>query len=356
VYGRIATLAGVVLSLAVSGGATARAETAKAIWGPYLHEGVSQFPVYRELGASIYEEDLHWDQVALARPKHPRDPGDPAYKWPEALTRAVAEANAHGMRVALQIIGAPRWANGGHTAVWAPLRPGDFANFAIAATHRYPTVKLWMVWGEPVRRHDFEPLTPARPYAELNARQRRAPHLYARILDGAYLALKHVRRSNLVIGGMTDTAADITTRQWIENLRLPGGRPPRMDLYGHNPFSARAPNLANPPAPGQQFDFSDLRRLGALVDRQLARPGYRAPLLFLSEWTVPTAPDKEFDFFVDPARQAAWISDGLKVARSLPQVYAVGWIHLYDDPPAYTGGLIGADGVRKPGFAAFRGG
>ena len=250
---RIATLAGAVLAVAVSSGAPARADAVKAIWGPYLHEGVSQFPVYRELGASIYEEDLHWDQVAPTRPKRPRDPNDPAYKWPEAVTGAVAEARTYGMRVALQIIGAPRWANGGRSAVWAPSRPADFANFAIAAARRYPTVKLWMVWGEPVRRHDFLPLTPARRYAQLNARQRLAPHLYSRILDDAYIALKRVSRRNLVIGGMTDTAADITTRQWIENLRLPNGLPPRMDLYGHNPFSARAPNLANPPAPGQQY-------------------------------------------------------------------------------------------------------
>ena len=44
-------------------------------------------------------------------------------------------------------------------------------------------------------------------------------------------------------------------------MRLPDGRPPRLDLYGHNPFSIRAPNLANPPSPGQQIDFSDLARL-----------------------------------------------------------------------------------------------
>ena len=94
--------------------------------------------------------------------------------------------------------------------------------------------------------------------------------------------------------------------------------------------------------------------MSALVDRQLKRRSLPAPRLFLSEWTVPTAPDNEFDYFVDPPVQARWIADGLRIAHSLPQVYAVGWIHLYDDPPVYDGGLIQADGVRKPGFAAFR--
>jgi hypothetical protein len=45
--------------------------------------------------------------------------------------------------------------------------------------------------------------------------------------------------------------------QWIENLRLPDGRPPRLDMYGHDPFSLHAPNLSNPPSLDRQIDFSD---------------------------------------------------------------------------------------------------
>jgi hypothetical protein len=343
-----------VLGACALGATPARADAVKAIWGPYQRNGVSQFPIYKELGVSIYEDDLHWDQIAPTRPRDARNPGEPAYHWPDEVTHAVAEANADGIQVALQIIDAPRWANGGHAAKWAPLRASDFSNFAIAAARHYPTVHLWMVWGEPVRAKDFQPLTPARPYEHLTARQRRAPHLYARMLDATWLALHHESAGNLVIGGMTDTAASITTQEWIENLRLPNGRPPRLDLYGHNPFSVRAPNLANPPAPGQQFDFSDVSRLARLVAHFLGTPANPAPRLFLSEWTIPTAVDNEFDYYVSPLIQARWITDGLAIAAGLPQVYAVGWIHLYDDPPSSMGGLIQANGVRKPGFNAWR--
>jgi hypothetical protein len=332
----------------------ARADAVKAMWGPYLHEGVSLFPTYRELGVSIYEDDLRWNVVARHRPHEPLNPRDPAYVWPEEVTQAVAEAKAYGIQVDLEIIGSPRWANGGKPPNWAPRRVRDFANFAYAASREYPSVRLWMIWGEPTRSHDFEPLTPALPHQRLNAKQRVAPHLYARMLDAAYGALKARNRANIVIGGMSDTAASINTRQWIENLRLPDGRPPRMDLYGHNPFSVRAPNLANPPAPDQQYDFSDLRRLSALVARYLGTPANPSPRLFLTEWTIPTAPDNEFDFYVDPRVQAQWITDGLHVAEELPQVYAVGWIHLYDELPQTAGGLITASGVPKPGFYAWR--
>jgi hypothetical protein len=328
----------------------------KAMWGPAIVNGVSRFPIYEQLGVSIYEEKLPWESIATRRPRHPRNPSDPAYNWPAELTQAVAEAERVHIQVALQIIGAPVWANGGKSWNWAPTNPQDYANFAAAAARRYPSVHLWMIWGEPSRSHNFEPLDPAKPFAKLNVHQRSAPHRYARMLDAAYGALKRVSRSNLVIGGMTYTTGDISTQQWIENLRLPDGRPPRLDMYGHNPFSWRAPNLANPASPEQEVDFSDLGRLSKLVDRYLRGPGNPDPRLFISEWTVPTAVDQEFGFYAEPLVQAGWITDGLHIADSLPSVYAVGWIHLYDEPPLSYGGLIQADGAEKPGFAAWQAG
>jgi hypothetical protein len=218
-----------------------------------------------------------------------------------------------------------------------------------------------MIWGEPSRSPNFKPFYPANPLArKLTARQKIAPHLYARILDAAYGALKGVSRSNMVIGGMTFGAADLvddlTTAQWIENLRLPDGKPPRLDIYGHNPFSYRDPNLSNPPSANEQIDFSDLGRLAKLVDRYLGRPGNPDPKLFISEWTIPTKIDLEFNFYVDPLVQARWITDGLRIASSWSRIYAVGWIYLYDEPPTTYGGLLETDGVKKPGYAAWKAG
>jgi hypothetical protein len=305
---------------------------------------------------SLYEDDLNWSLIAVRRPKHPRSPHDPAYVWPPEITRAVGEAKRYGMQVALQIIGAPGWANAHKPPQWATFDPRAYADFAIAASRRYPSVHLWMIWGEPSRSRDFRPLTPARPFLPLDAHQLIAPHLYARILDAAYGALKSVTRVNLVIGGMTDTAASISPPQWIENMRLPNGRPPRLDMYGHNPFSIRAPDLANSPSPDQQIDFSDLGRLAELVDRNLGRPANPKPPLFLSEWTIPTAIDSEFNFHVDPRVQALWITDALRIARADSRIYALGWIHLFDAPPQAAGGLIEANGKRKPGFFAWKDG
>ena len=327
---------------------------AKAIWGPGFRNGVSLFPIYHQLGVTILEEQLDWSETAPTRPRQPTNPADPAYQWPAALQQDITMARRYHIRIMIQIIATPSWANGGKRSQYAPLRPGDVANFATAAARYYRTVHLWMAWGEPNDRN-FEPVIKAKPYKPLTAAQQVAPHRYARVLDAVYGALKAVSRSNLVIGGNTYTYGYISTQQWIANLRLPNGRPPRMDMYGHNPFSYTPPTFSSRPSPYAEVQFSDLPRLAQLVDRYL---GKGIPL-FLSEWTIPTAPDEELVYWVDPPVAARWITEALQEARAWKRIYALGWIHLYDDPPVgkrlpiTAGGLITVKGKRKPGFYAF---
>src|SRR5437764_13225009 len=103
--GNAATLALVLmLLLAVGPGhSSARAGDLKAMWGPATRDGVSLFPTYRALGVNIYEEVLRWNQIAPRRPRRAHNASDRAYRWPPAVTRAVAEARRYGMQVALAI-------------------------------------------------------------------------------------------------------------------------------------------------------------------------------------------------------------------------------------------------------------
>ena len=351
-------LAAAAAVLAAAGPAQAHFSARKAIWGPGIVNGVSRFPIYRDLGVGIYETQLSWHVVAPTRPGRASDPSDPAYRWPADLSDSIVEAKRYGMRVLVLLEGAPPWANGGRASNFAPRRPSDFADFARAAARRYPSVHLWMVWGEPSRVQRFAPLHRSRPNAKtLTRRQAEAPRLYARILDAAYGALKGVSRRNLVIGGDTYTTGDIKTGQWINYMRLPGGKRPRLDIYGHNPFSFRRPDLANPPGAEASIDFSDLGRLSAMVDRGLGRfRGQHIPL-FLSEFTIPTAVDSEFNIHVDLGVQADWIRAAWGIVHRWPRIYGLGWIHLFDDPPGGSqGGLLDVLGRPKPGYYAFKAG
>jgi hypothetical protein len=360
----LALMVGAAAAVAAGGAAPAQARPSakKAIWGPAYQNGLSQFPKYRDLGATIYEDSLPWADIAPSRPGNGRDPADPAYRWPSDVTRAVAEARRRRMRVALTLVGAPAWANGGHGWNWAPVNTRDFADFAYAASRRYGSVHLWMIWVEPSRTPNFQPLTPAQPDTPLSPQQARAPRRYARLLDAAYGALKRAHRLNRVIGGMTYTGGDISSWQWIAYMRLPGGRRPRLDLYGHNPFSPRRPDFSAPPSCCGLADFSDLPRFRRAINRELGRPGHRSIPMFLSEFNVPTAVNSEFNFHVAPQTQAAWIRSALSIVRRTPWIAALGWINLYDDPertdgrPVRRTGLIYSNGRPKPGYYAFKSG
>lgn len=143
--------------------------------------------------------------------------------------------------------------------------------------------------------------------------------------------------------------AIIRTKQWIMNLRLPNGRPPRMDMYAHNPFGWQVPKFSSRPSPWGIIQFADLRRLTQWLDRYLGR----GLPLFLAEYSISTSKDQEFPWYVKPQLAAKWITSALRESRQSKRIYALGWANLYDYPPYTMGGLLTASGKHKPGFAAF---
>jgi hypothetical protein len=353
---------GLLLALALGPGAAsayAGMPLEKGFWGPAKVDGVSQFPVYDDLGVTIYQTSMSWASVAPTRPANARDPKDPVYQWPADLDATISDARRHGMKVLIMLANAPAWANSGRTPEYAPDRPSDFGAFARAAARRYPSVRHWMIWGEPSRSNNFKPFVIQPFNTPITAAQKRAPRRYARLLDAAYGQLKAQRRSNIVIGGNTYTIGEVRPADWIHAMRLPNGRPPRLDYYGHNPFTTRNPDLSNPPSRGDLVDFSDLARFDKDLQRTLGKPRHRTIKLFLSEFTVPTAEDSEFNYYVSPRTQATWITNAFRIARRLKNVAGLGWIHLYDQAPiagkvVSHGGLITHDGKKKLGYYAFR--
>jgi hypothetical protein len=263
------------------------------------------------------------------------------------------------------ILGAPAWANGGRSWRWAPKRPADFAAFAAAASRRWPAVRHWMIWSEPTKAGNWQPLAADDGRPLRTARQLRGPRLYARLLDAAYGALKGVTPANLVIGGNTFTVGTVAPLYWIRALKLPSGRPPRMDLWGHNPFSLRAPDLGQSPLGRGFADFSDLDTLARALDRAMRRatlPRQRRLRIFISEYSLPTEhPNFEFNFFVSERKQAEWIGAALRIVRRWNRIYTFGYLGLVDDEVRPDGrqverGLIRRDGRRKPAYAAYRDG
>jgi hypothetical protein len=342
--------------------ADARRSPKKAIWGPVYVGGVlSQFPTYQNLGARIYQITLRWDQVAPTRPARPTNRHDRAYTWPPEIDFAVGEAHDAGIKIAVTVYGTPPWANGGKEPRFAPRKPSDLSAFLKAAAARYPTIRLWRIWDEPNRLDNFAPMTPEVPGQRFGDAQRAAPHRYARMVDAAYGTLKKANKKNLIIGGNTTTFGAISALHWIRSLRLPNGKHARMDLYGHDPFSARRPALNQPEIGSGNADFADLDTLATWLDKYLKadKPRMR---IFVSRYSVPSdhAPPGQ-TFFVDRETQARWLAEALKISEEWPRIYAFGWSDLYDEPPTEAqdernAGLLDWMGNRKPAYFAYRDG
>jgi hypothetical protein len=332
-----------------------------------MSDGSSAFPIYRELGVKVFQYQLRWDRAAPTQPANPTDPNDPAYRWPADVDRAVSEAGANGIRVALMVKASPPWANGGRAPAWVP-NAGAYASFLVAATRRYPSVRLWLVWGEPTLPDNFQPLPPFKPTG---------PRRYARLLDRAYVALKRQSPRNIVIGGGTFSYGDVPPVLFAKWLRV-DGRPPRLDWFSHNPYSSRFPRLSDPPLNKYGRDMSDVDRFygqlkrtyghfaqryahdgPASLRRYFSRFRRRGPRLWLSEFSISTDHNnRAFAFHVSRSAQARWLTRAYEIAAGQRYIAGLGWFSLRDEPRstpgALTTGLMTYSGVRKPAFYAYK--
>jgi hypothetical protein len=375
---------GICAPLVLVTAAGAGASTTKAIWGPSSFDAnsaacptpdpCSAFPIYRELGVDVYQFELRFSEIAPTPPADPRNPNDPAYHWPARADTIVREAAANGIQPAALIQLSPPWANGGRSIVWAP-DPTAFANFAYAASRRYPSIKLWMIWGEPMLGFNFQPMPP---------NSKLGPRTYGRILDKTYVALKQASPQNLVAGGSTVTQQVHgfrgTPATFIKWMRLKNGRMPRMDLLSHNPYWPRFPRLQDGPFFPGYGGISDIdslhkdllkiygkrvkknrKRTKAGAARKRKSKHAKVPRLWLSEYTVVSdqflCSDCLFGaVFLSRAEQARWLSAAYAIAGSQKYVAGLGWFTLMDDPErpgSVNWGLMQADGVRKPSFFAY---
>jgi len=157
----VATCAGLVLSAPGLGAAKTTRDVAFGVADDaWLTHGpgtlASRLDELASLGPDVVRYTVHWDQVARKRPRNPRDPDDPAYRWGEidAILRGLRR---HGIAPVVTLYGTPSWANGGRAANWVPSSGKAFADFAYAAGRRYSWIRDWTIWNEPNRTAFLRP-------------------------------------------------------------------------------------------------------------------------------------------------------------------------------------------------------
>jgi Cellulase (glycosyl hydrolase family 5) len=249
------------------------------------------------------------------------------------LDRAVKAVASNGMTPQIDIaFFAPLWGVRREVRVTNPgrhrweIRTKRYAHFAEAVAKRYngshrdparsnqrlPAVRIWATWNEP--NHSAFLLPQWRRYQ--GKWMPRSPHLYRRLHERGYAAIKRVNPANQVLIGNTAALGGtaVGPRRTIAPLRFirelacvdrrgrpledrpecAKFRPLQADGLAHHPYSL----YDRPDVPSihpEQVTMGDLDRLSALLDRlhDLGRTTTRFPIL-ITEYGYETNPPDRF--------------------------------------------------------------
>jgi hypothetical protein len=291
----------------------------------------------RAIGVHVVRFTLRWNEIAATQPAQASDPSDPAYDWSDAAS-VLDALHAQGIEVVAQLLGTPRWANGGKAPNYAPRTASSFGAFAAAAAQEFPWVRKWIVWNEPNQRIWLRPTS---------------PFLYtARLLNPAYVAIHRAIPSAKVAGGGTaprGAAGGVSPVAFLTGMHAAHAR---LDAYAHNPYPLN-PKRETPLSGGcghcTTISMADLPRLELLVARDFPKAR-----IWLSEYGYQSSPPDRL-LGVSLAAQARYQAQAAYVAYSAPRVDLL--IHfLYQDEPnvaRFQSGLTTLGGKAKPSLASF---
>jgi hypothetical protein len=336
-------LAAMVLTLAAASQASAApgvkfglTDDAWLVSGPgTLEQRLAKLDV---LGVRVVRFTLRWDQIARTRPTTPADPSDAAYDW-SSNDPVLDGLRAHGIEVVLQLVGTPRWANGGNASNYVPTSSATFGAFATAAARQYLWVKHWVIWNEPNQVRWLRPTT--------------ASIYTIRLLNPAYAAIHGAIRGAQDDGGATaprGSTGGVSPLTWIAGMHAAHAR---LDAYAHHPYPLD-PKRETPLTGGcdhcTTVTMATIGRLVSLVGRDFPRAR-----IWLTEYGYQSNPPDRL-LGVSLALQARYIGEGTYAAYRTPKVDML--IHfLYRDEPdlsRFQSGLVTLTNAVKPAYAAYR--
>ena len=331
------------------------------------------FPLLKTTGSGLVRVNLWWAgpgiSVAKRRPQRPADPADKAYDWATYDRTATFAANT-GLKVVFSIIGTPPWANRARGWNAAPTDAADLRAFAVAAATRYsgkykgpdgkvlPRVGSWIAWNEPNNPVFMRPqyVRVGSTWVIQSAKD------YARICN-AIVAGIHSAKGGKVACGVTaprgnnnpnSGRASVSPLAFLLALKKAGAK--GFDAYAHHPYYGsplETPSTIPPRGKrGQAPTAVTLANLSVLTHTLTQL--YGNVRVWITEYGYQTNPPDTL-FGVSPAKQAAYLSQAVAIARANPRIDMFLWFLLKDEVRAagWQSGLITAKGAKKPSFAAF---
>jgi hypothetical protein len=372
-----------IAAAAVVAAASALATDAKA--SKYLKTGIfddaqvlygtpeQTFPLLKTTRSKLVRVNVWWFgpgiSVAKRKPKRPADPADSAYDW-TTYDRTVRYAVVNGMQPVFSIIGTPPWANSARGWNVAPSNAADLKAFATAAATRYsgtyvgpdgnvlPRVASWIAWNEPNNPVFMRPqyVRSGRTWVIQSAKD------YARICNAVVAGVRSARGGKVACGvtaprgnnNPNSGRASVSPLAFLRAMKQAGAQ--GFDAYAHHPYygtPTETPSTKPPPGKRGQAPTAVTLANFNLLTAELTRL-YGNVRIWITEYGYQTNPPDTF-FGVSYAKQAAYLTEAVAIARANPRVDMFLWFLLKDEIRAdgWQSGLMTAVGARKPSFAAF---
>ena len=298
----------------------------------------SRLDKLQAIGVKVVRYTLAWNEIAPTRPAQPTDPTDPGYDWSSADT-VLDGLHARNIDVVLQLLGSPKWANGGRPSNYMPMSGSSFRAFATAAATHYRWVTKWLIWNEP---NQLRWLRPA------------SPRLYAlRLLNPGYAAIHGMIAGAKVAGGGTAPRGGTGGISPVAFLLGMHAAHATLDAYAHNPYPLD-PRHESPVSGGcTRCATITMATIDKLV--RLVAVNFPRARIWLTEYAYQSNPPDRV-LGVSLAKQARYIGEGDYAAYRTPRVDLL--IHfLYQDEPnsaRFQSGLVTLAGRTKPALAAFQ--
>jgi hypothetical protein len=331
------------------------------------------FPLLKVTHARLVRVNLWWAgpgiSVAQRRPKRPANPADPAYDW-STYDRTVRFAASNGMQTVFSIIGTPTWANAARGWNAAPTNAADLKAFAIAAATRYsgryrgpdgnvlPRVSSWIAWNEPNNPVFIRPqyVRSGSNWVIQSAKD------YARICNAIVTGIHSAQGGKVACGATAPRGnnnpnsgrVSVAPLAFLLALKKAGAK--GFDAYAHHPYygSPTETPATKPPqgSRGQSPTAVTLANLQVLT-RALTQL-YGNVRVWITEYGYQTNPPDAF-VGVTYAKQAAYLTQAVAIARANPRIDMFLWFLLKDEIRAdgWQSGLMTKTGSKKPSFSAF---
>ena len=304
--------------------------------GPSLEPGLLTVD---QLGVGVVRYMVNWRQVAPRKPRHPANPGDPAYDWSD-VDATLGALHARKIAVLATLVRTPVWASETHTPPAVPTSKYALAAFAVAVAKRYPWLRLWEIWNEPNLQSFLKPNSPA---------------LYVqRLLNPAYVELHAMNPANKVAGGATSPRSTSTGLSPVVFMRGMHTARARLDAYSHHPYPVTRGETPSRFARGVcRFctGVLSMARLDQLIGE--VKRDFGPKRIWLTEYGYETSPPDPNG--VSWGLQSQYLAEAAMRAAAAPYVDLLIQFMIQDEAreKGWQSGLIDSTGLPKPAFNSF---